>query len=74
MADYISFPSNGNFIVKIRIMCFIIIKQRNSGDANLKKVFGKCLIKTGSKMFCHLESKSFSAFNFIGVFALKIVQ
>ena len=37
-------------------------------------MFGLCIIKTGSKMFCRLESKSSGAFNFIVPFVLNIVQ
>ena len=37
-----------------------------------KKIFGDCISKTGSKMPRHSDSKSFGAFNFIGIVALKL--
>ena len=58
MIDYISFPLNANFFA--------------SGNENLKKSFGDCIIDTGSKVLRRFESKSSGAFNFIGFFALKL--
>ena len=38
----------------------------------LKKLFGNCIIDTGSDVPRHLKSKSSGAFNYIGFFALKL--
>ena len=60
------------FSAKRELCVFIITKQQKSGNENLKKILGNCIIDTGSKMSRHLESKSSGAFNFIGFFVLKL--
>ena len=49
-----------------------LLTNKKSGNENLKKILGNCIIDTGLKMPRHLESKSSGAFNFIGFFALKL--
>ena len=60
------------FSARREICVFIITNQHKSGNVNLKKIFGNCIIDTGSKVPHHLESKSSGAFNFIRYFAVKL--
>ena len=71
--DYISFPSSGNFFGQNIILCFCHHQPTQKRQRKSKKnVFGDCIINTGSKVSRHLVSKSSGAFNFIGLFALKL--
>ena len=60
------------FSAKREFCVFIITNPYKSGNENLKKIFGNCIIDTGSKVPRHLESKSSGAFNFIRYLALKL--
>ena len=66
MSDYFSFPQNGNFFGKIRILClhhYQITKQRQWNSD--KNVLWLMHCQDWVKLFGHWESKSSGALNFI---------
>ena len=67
MTDCIAFPLRGKFFRKIVILYF-----HHFQPTKQRQRFGDCISETGSKMPRHLEIKSSGAFNFIGIYALKL--
>ena len=74
MTDYISFPSNGNFLAKLDF-CFHYYqpkkktkqnKKKPSWDANLKNNLWLMHYQDWVKNVLSLERKSSGAFNFLG--------
>ena len=72
MTDCISFPLNGNFFAKIRILCFHHYQPAKQRRCKSKKNLWLMHYQNWIKMSCHLESKSSSTFNFIKIFVLEL--